>query len=117
MGFGDLSFYSLPQVYSGIRIAEKLGMHTTEHTMENIQEQRDLYDNLKNYYDLYKDKLSKSDREMLEKALILKRPAGVDAFEQIRRDADRALKIDQSQGRLSSEQKKVLEQLKSERII
>src|SRR6185369_7552818 len=65
MGFGGLSFYSLPQVYSGIRIGQKLDMHMTEHTMENNEEQRQLYRNLSGYYETYKDKLGSSDREML----------------------------------------------------
>jgi cytosine/adenosine deaminase-related metal-dependent hydrolase len=40
MGYGPLSFYDVPSVYDGIAMARRLGMRMTEHTMENIAEQR-----------------------------------------------------------------------------
>ena len=117
MGFGGLSFYSLPQVYSGIVIAQKLGMKTTEHTMENIEEQRSLYDALSNYHATYKDRLNSADRMMLEQALALGRPATVDSFDIISREAQQALEIDSTQNKLTAEQKEILSKLTRQRVI
>lgn len=117
MGFGGLSFYSLPQAYSGIRIAQTLGMHMTEHTMENIEEQRELYKKLSGYYETYKDKLNGPDRTMLEEVLAMKRPGSVDVFDQLKRGAEQALVIDRTQAKLTEDEKKILQQLKHERTI
>lgn len=117
MGFGGLSFWSLPQVYSGVRLAQRLNMPMTEHTMENIQEQRDLYKRLSDYYASYKDKLNSADRRMLEEVLTLKRPTDVDAFEQLVRDAEQTLAVDAGNQKLTTEQRELLRQLKRERII
>ena len=119
MGTGGLSFYSLPQVYSGIRIGQKLDMGMTEHTMENIEEQRQLYRNLSAYYETYKDKLDKADRAMLAAVLTMNPPASVDAIDQLRRIAEQALVVDgtQSPPQLTKEEKAFLEQFKHQRII
>lgn len=117
MGFGGMSFYSLPQVYSGIVIAQKLGMRTTEHTMENIEEQRSLYDALSKYHATYKDRLNAADKMMLEQALTLGRPAAVDSFDIISREAQQALAIDQAQNKLTVEQKEILGKLTRNRVI
>lgn len=47
-------FIPLAQVYSGIRLGQKLNMSMTEHTMENVQEQRTLFDTLTKYYNFFK---------------------------------------------------------------
>ena len=94
MGPGPLSFYSLPQVYSGIRIAQQLRMSITEHTMENMQEQRDLYDLTKKYLAKYGSQLTEMDKTFLESMLQLKRPSNVDAFERLLRDKKRILFLD-----------------------
>lgn len=119
MGTGGLSFYSLPQVYSGIRIGQKLDMGMTEHTMENIEEQRQLHRNLSVYYETYKDKLDKADRAMLTTVLAMKRPASVDAIDQLRRIAEQALVVDGtlSPPQLTDEEKTFLQQFKHQRII
>ena len=117
MGFGGLSFWSLPQVYSGVRLAQRLNMPMTEHTMENIQEQRDLYKRLSDYYASYKDELNSADRKMLEEVLTLRRPSDVDAFEQLVRDAEQTLAVDAGNQKLTPEQRELLRQLKRERII
>lgn len=117
MGFGGLSFWSLPQVYSGVRIAQTLNMPTTEHTMENIQEQRELYKRLSEYYGDYKDRLNSADRKLLEEMLALRRPSDVDAFDQLVRDAEQTLAVDAARKKLTPEQTDLLRQLKRERII
>lgn len=117
MGFGGLSFYSLPQVYSGIVIARKLGMRTTEHTMENIEEQRSLYEALSKYHSTYKDRLNAADRMMIEQALALGQPAAVDSFDIISREAQQALAVDKAQNKLTPEQKELLSKLTRQRVI
>lgn len=117
MGFGGLSFWSLPQVYSGVRLAQRLNMPMTEHTMENIQEQRDLYKKLSEYYGAYKDELNSGDRKLLEEVLASRRPSEVDAFEQLVRDAEQTLAVDAGNQKLTTEQKDILRQFKRERII
>jgi cytosine/adenosine deaminase-related metal-dependent hydrolase len=81
MGYGPLSFYPIPQVYSGIVIGQKLHMNFSEHTMENNKEQRDFYDATQTYYNQYKDQLQTGDRQFLQNLLTLKRPSDVDAYE------------------------------------
>lgn len=119
MGFGGLSFYSLAQVYSGILIGQKLDMHMTEHTMENIEEQRQLYRNLSGYHETYKDKLGSRDRVMLATVLAMNRPASVDAIDQLRRVAEQALAVDETQStpKLTENEKMFLQQFKHQRII
>jgi cytosine/adenosine deaminase-related metal-dependent hydrolase len=82
MGYGPLSFYSIPQVYSGIVIAHQLNMNVTEHTMENNKEQRDFYDSTKIYFNRYHDRLQPNDQGVLQQLLSLKRPSDVDAYAQ-----------------------------------
>ncbi len=94
MGFGPLSFYSLPQVYSGIYLSKKLHLNNTEHTMENNQEQRDLYDNLSKYYSTYENNLLPDDKIFLEHALSMTRPSDNDAYQQLLRKAADILKAD-----------------------
>lgn len=117
MGFGGLSFWSLPQVYSGVRLAQRLKMPMTEHTMENIQEQRDLHKRLSEYYGSYKDELNGDDRKVLEEVLASRRPSEVDAFEQLVRDAEQTLAVDAGNQKLTTEQREQLRQFKRERII
>lgn len=117
MGFGGLSFYSLPQVYSGIRLAQKLDMHMTEHTMENIEEQRQLYKQLSSYYDVYKDRLSPTDRAMVTRVLAMQQPSNVDAVDQLRRSSEQALAIDTTQSKLTEDEKTILRKLVRQRII
>jgi cytosine/adenosine deaminase-related metal-dependent hydrolase len=123
MGPGPLSFYSLPQVYSGILIAQKLNLSVTEHTMENNQEQRDFYDSLSNYVKEYKEQFSSSDRDFLENVLQKRRPANVDGYEQWIREAGQILTYDsflQSTPKykgLTADQKQLLNSLHSSRSI
>lgn len=125
MGYGSLSFYSIPQVYSGIVIGHKLKMNFTEHTMENNKEQRDLYDATQNYYTRYKDLLEPDDRRFLENLLKLKRPSNIDAYEQLIRlkeqimDVDTALQAinDTLYKPLTEQEKERLGSLKPERLV
>jgi len=125
MGFGPLSFYPLPQVYSGIALGNQLGMNFTEHTMENNQEQRDFYDGTKKYLDAYKDNLSKQDADFLTGLLALKRPSNVDGFQQLvslktqllRTDSILKAGPDTLYKPLSDGEKQTLDAIKSERLI
>lgn len=117
MGHGPLSFHSLPQVYSGIRLGQKLNMNMTEHTMENVQEQRTLFDSLTKYYNTFKELLKQEDKTVIERMLSLQRPSNVDAYELVQRDALQMLKIDSTLKKLSDEQKASLGGLQSKRII
>jgi len=123
MGQGPLSFYSLPQVYSGIRLAQLLHMDVTEHTMENNQEQKDLFDILKNYYEKYKTQLSLEDRTFFGNILTTRRPSDVDAYEKLLHEAksvldiDNDLKSDTLYIPLKEEEKQLLKSLAARRSI
>jgi|GEM_PF-3533478 len=95
MGAGPLSFNSLPQVYSGIRLAQRLHINMSEHTMENNTEQRDLYDSLKNYIKKYGDRLSMADRAFFQKILDMRRPSSNDAYEALSQQAADILRTDE----------------------
>lgn len=117
MGHGPLSFHSLAQVYSGIRLGQKLNMSMTEHTMENVQEQRTLFDTLTKYYNFFKESLNAGDRTVIESMLSMERPSNVDAYELVQRDALQMLKIDTGLKKLTEAQKASLNALQSKRII
>jgi 5-methylthioadenosine/S-adenosylhomocysteine deaminase len=117
MGHGPLSFHSLPQVYSGIRLGQRLNMNMTEHTMENVQEQRTLFDTLTKYYDTFKQLLKQEDKTVIEKMLSMERPSNVDAYELVQRDAIQMLKIDADLKKLTEGQKVSLSGLQGKRII
>ena len=125
MGFGPLSFYSIPQVYSGILIGKKLNMNFSEHTMENNQEQKDFFDSTEKYFTKTKGKLNKSDAEFLEKLLKMHRPSNVDAYEELIQRSSQILKSDldlvSAQNKnyepLTPEEKQALEKLQPQRLI
>lgn len=125
MGYGPLSFYSIPQVYSGIAIGKKLSMNFTEHTMENNQEQRDFYDSTQKYLETFKDKLANADKQFIEKLLKCRRPSDVDAYEQLLRlnkqiiESDSILiaKQDKEYMPLTDGEKKTILNQKNSRII
>ena len=123
MGQGPLSFYSLPQVYSGIRIAQLLHMDVTEHTMENNQEQKDLYDDLSDYYKKYKTQLNSEDKTFFGNILAARRPSDVDGYEKLLREAksiletDNNLKSDTLYIPLKESEKQLLKSLTVERSI
>lgn len=91
MGFGPLSFYEVPAVYDGILTAKKLGLRMTEHTMENVQEQRDLFTSLKAYLGSHGASLASEDRAVLDGLVRRGPPASPDAFVQLQRLASRLL--------------------------
>jgi cytosine/adenosine deaminase-related metal-dependent hydrolase len=111
MGPGPLSFHRLPQVYSGIRLAQRLHLHITEHTMENNQEQRDFYDSLNKYMNVFGSKLSNEDRTFLFGLLKnSRRPSDNDAFEYMLKQAKSILNNDQLLINSANEQYKPLSQ-------
>ncbi|PVM92061.1 hypothetical protein DDF62_02590 [Caulobacter radicis] len=50
MGFGPLSFMSLPSVYDGVITGRRMGLPLTEHEMENLAEARDFQKKLADYW-------------------------------------------------------------------
>ncbi len=96
MGAGPLSFHSLSQVYSGIQLADSLNLSLSEHTMENNQEQKDLYDMLQKYIANYGSLLT-SDDQLFFKTLLqnAKRPSDNDAFQALLESAKGILDTDQ----------------------
>jgi len=80
MGHGPLSFHSIPQVYSGLPIAKKLGMHISEHSMENIQEQRDFHAKILTYLNDYGGKLSIEDRIVFQNIIGMPVPSATDWY-------------------------------------
>ncbi|EHQ24794.1 amidohydrolase family protein [Mucilaginibacter paludis] len=81
MGYGPLSFYHIPQVYSGIVIGNQLNMNFSEHTMENNQEQKDFYDTAKQYYARFGLSINSQDKAFLKALTSLGRPSNVDAYQ------------------------------------
>lgn len=123
MGQGPLSFHSVPQVYSGLFLAQKNKMNLSEHTMENNQEQKDFYNSLSKYYSTYKSQLRAPDRAFIEGLLDQRKPSGVDAYEQTIRDARKILEADNQLAndpgytKLTVEEKAKLESLVAARAI
>ncbi len=89
MGFGPLSFFSLATVYDGINLAKRLGLRLTEHTMENVQEQRDLYDAVFKYLEVFGPRLTAADRMVLEGVVHQGRPTEPDLLANIQRLSSR----------------------------
>ncbi len=117
MGYGPLSFFDLPTVYDGICLSKDLNLRTAEHTMENIQEQRDLFTKFENYFSTYKDKLSEADRNFIQAQLALGAPGKVDGVINLYRLADELLKIDQAYPKLTDTERLQLQQLKEQTTI
>jgi 5-methylthioadenosine/S-adenosylhomocysteine deaminase len=123
MGHGPLSFHSIPQVYSGLKIAKDLGMNISEHTMENNQEQKDFYNTLSRYFTAYKGQLSLEDSSFLAGLLKLRKPSGVDAYEEMIRDARKILSADDqlvndsSYTKLTKEERQLMEAFTTNRSI
>lgn len=123
MGPGAMSFYPIPQVYSGIVLAKQLNMPVTEHIMENMQEQRSFYDTTQWYFNKYGTQLQPDDRKMLEELLHMRKPSMVDGFENTVRDAKMLLVVDsllRATGvdeLLSETEKEKLNALPAERLI
>lgn len=87
MGPGTLSFQMLPEVYDGIVLARRLGLRLTEHTMENVSEQRDFHKHLLAYLQTYGSRLEAGDRAQLQRAVDRGKPPTPDLYARIKRDA------------------------------
>ncbi len=85
MGQGPLSFFPIPAVYDGISLAKENNLTITEHTMENVQEQRDFYKSLSKYLSNYSSQLSISDKNKLQEILNAGAPTKVDGVAWIER--------------------------------
>lgn len=109
MGPGPLSFYRLPVVYDGILLAQQLGLPLTEHTMENVQEQRDLAASLSMYVKEHGRSLSSQDLQALQRILERRTPSEVDMMTELRRRARRLLET--SRDRLTPEEIRALQGL------
>ena len=106
MAQGPLSFFSLTSAYSGIQLGKKLNMPLSEHVMENVREQYDLYHTLKKYVSSYGDRLRADDKAFLEGLLQDGPPSKVSAVEMIKRLAEQTLKANAET--LTAEEKKQL---------
>lgn len=112
MGHGPLSFHSIPQVYSAIPIAKRLGLHISEHFMENIQEQRDFHGKVWSYLNQYQNQLTDEDKSLLQTIFSMPVPSQTDWYYLIQQKA-RTLLDDPIQGQcltvLEKEKLKVIE--------
>ncbi len=104
MGQGPLSFFGLPAIYDGIKIAEKLNMGISEHTMENVQEQRDVYERLAGYLDRYGQQLADNDKAFLNETLKPGKPSNVDGVRWIRRLAKQIMNDPENKDKLTKEE-------------
>jgi len=109
MGPGPLSFYRLPVVYDGILLAQQLGLPLTEHTMENVQEQRDLAASLSAYVTEHGRSLRPQDLQALQWILGRRTPSTVDMMTELRRRAQRLLET--SGDRLTPAEQRALQGL------
>ncbi|MFL6232941.1 MAG: amidohydrolase family protein [Thermoanaerobaculia bacterium] len=85
MGPGPLSFFSVPEVYDGIRLAQRLSLRLTEHTMENVQEQADFHKRLNDYLGQYRDRLRPEDLAVLAPLARQSPPPKAPGLAQVRR--------------------------------
>jgi len=109
MGPGPLSFFRLPVVYDGILLARQLGLPLTEHTMENVQEQRDLAASLSGYVTEHGRFLRQQDLQVLKWILGQRTPSAVDLMTELRRRAQRLLAT--SGGKLTADERRALQGL------
>ena len=108
MGFGPLSFYGVPAVYDGIRIAQDNGIRMTEHTMENPQEARSFQANVAAYLAAHGQELSQADRQALEAVTAIPAISKADGVVKLRRFARQMLNHDGVGTPLSPEDKALL---------
>jgi cytosine/adenosine deaminase-related metal-dependent hydrolase len=94
MGPGPLSFFSIPVFYDAVLLAKDFGMKMVEHTMENVEEQRALYERLENYLKFYKEKKGDKTEDYIKLKGILdngRNPSKVDSMENLYRLANQIL--------------------------
>ncbi len=108
MGHGPFSFYNIPSVYDAIHIAKKLNMNMSEHTMENVQEQRDFYKSLKEYLDKYGSGLDSEIKGKLEKILNMGEPSKVDNIVRLHGLSNDILAYDKNRNRLTEDERQKL---------
>ena len=92
MGPGPLSFFSVAEVYDGVRIAQRLSLRLTEHTMENVQEQADFYQRLNDYMRDHGSRLRPEDFMVLESLTRTSPPPRAPGLAQVRHLAALLLK-------------------------
>jgi cytosine/adenosine deaminase-related metal-dependent hydrolase len=109
MGYGPLSFFGVPAVYDGIALAQRNGLRMTEHTMENVGEQRFMQSTLEEYLRDFGDKLAESDRTAIRNAIAPALPKS-DAFVRLQRLAGQILESDPD---LGPEERAILEKIPS----
>lgn len=98
LGYGPLSFFGLPAVYDGIALAGRSGLRMTEHTMENVGEQRAMYETLTAYLARHGTSLSAADRSAIEKVTTLPPLPKSDAFVRLQRLAGQIAESDPDLG-------------------
>ncbi len=108
MGHGPLSFFAISSVYDAISIAKKLNLSMTEHTMENVQEQREFHARLKNYLDKYDTRLKLEVKSKLQEILGKGVPSNVDGVVWLQRLSQEILEYDKKRNRLTQEEKENL---------
>lgn len=85
MGFGPLSFFSVPTSYDGVVLAQKAGMPITEHTEENIEERRGMHKLIIKYLRDHGSQLQRDDVTLLNSAVTPNvAPSNVDGMEALR---------------------------------
>lgn len=94
IGPSALSFFELPVVHHGIALAKQTGCRLAEHTMENVQEQRDLATNVAAYLEKYGDKLRLSDSIVLRAAVGRTPLPKSDSMMELRRQAEELIERD-----------------------
>ncbi len=104
MGHGGFSFYPIPSVYDGILTAKALNMRMTEHTLENVQEKRDMFQNVYTYLADYGSQLSPRDYDQLVHLLDLGLPSDVDDIEYMRVLAQYLLQYPRILNKLTAEE-------------
>ena len=110
MGHGPFSFFPIPAVYDAISQAKTLQLPMTEHTMENVREQRDFYRNLSRYLLHYGQRLAPGIRDRLARLQSSGAPSKVDGVEWVKRLATEILANDQDRDLLSDKEKAMLGQ-------
>jgi 5-methylthioadenosine/S-adenosylhomocysteine deaminase len=97
MGYGPLSFFGVPAVYDGIALAQRNRLRMTEHTMENVGEQRVMQETLGEYLRDFGGKLAEADRNAIAGAIAPKLSKS-DAFVRLQRLAGQIAESDPDLG-------------------
>lgn len=106
---GHAFLFEPPILYEGVKLARRMGLGLTEHTMETIQGQARVFGIYSGYLAVYGDRLSEADRNALQAIVAKGPPSRVDAVRWIKRLSGQILANADAVDRLTAAEKTELE--------